>query len=124
MAYDFGDSSGNLNIPDTDELFPPAYNEGAFITSNSWGGGKYYYSYLGDLDEMIYDYDDFLVVVAAGNDGYDNGDASVLAPGLAKNTLCVGAAETSETPSTVAYFSSRGPTMDMRLKPDVIGPGE
>jgi hypothetical protein len=24
---------------------------------------------LGDLDELIYNYDDFLVVVAAGNDG-------------------------------------------------------
>jgi hypothetical protein len=56
--------------------------------------------------------------------GFDYGDGSMLAPGLAKNTLCVGAAETEETPSTVAYFSSRGPTMDMRIKPDVIGPGK
>jgi hypothetical protein len=56
--------------------------------------------------------------------GDDDGDASVLAPGLAKNTLCVGAANTEEKPSTVAYFSSRGPTSDMRIKPDVIGPGK
>jgi len=52
------------------------------------------------------------------------GDASIGSPAVSKNVLTVGAAETGKaSPSTVAYFSSRGPTRDMRLKPEVCGPG-
>jgi len=70
MAYDFGDGAGNLDVPSNiKQLYSVARDAGSYISSNSWGGGNYYYSYLIDLDEMIYDYDDFLVVVAAGNSG-------------------------------------------------------
>jgi hypothetical protein len=48
MAYDFGDGSGNLDVPDIEALYPVAYDEGALISSNSWGGGNYYYPYLGE----------------------------------------------------------------------------
>ena len=72
-----------------------------------------------------------LIVFAAGNDSYEddddwtsNGDGSVLAPGVAKNTLTVGAAENIFDADTVAGFSSRGPTLDMRIKPDVAAPGD
>jgi len=81
------------------------------------------------MDTLIYNYDDALVVFAAGNegsfDGSDDttGDHSILDPGTTKNVLTVGAAETQTTPSTVASFSSRGPTTDFRIKPEVCGPG-
>lgn len=90
-----------------------------------------------DIDDFVYTHDDVLVLVAAGNQGqepsyYDDdyfrsasgGDASIGSPAVSKNVLTVGAAETGKaSPSTVAYFSSRGPTRDMRLKPEVCGPG-
>jgi len=82
-----------------------------------------------EMDTLIYKYDDALVVFAAGNegdfDGYSTftGDHSIGTPASTKNVLTVGAAETEATPDTVASFSSRGPTPDSRIKPDVCGPG-
>jgi hypothetical protein len=81
------------------------------------------------MDTLIYKYDDALVLFAAGNNGgFDDtddttGDHSILDPGTSKNVLTVGAAETKITPSTVASFSSRGPTTGNRIKPEVCGPG-
>jgi len=125
MMFDFGNVNGSLAVPSDyqNELFGPAYAAGARIATNSWGGGTMYYSDNSDLDEMIFWLDDFLVLAAAGNDGY-SGAETILAPGLGKNVLCVGAAETSASPNTIADFSSRGPTRDMRLKPDLVGPGD
>ena len=58
-----------------------------------------------------------LVLFAASNDGSEYGDASIGAPGNAKNVLTVGSAESTTLPTTtVSYFSSRGPTSDGRLK--------
>jgi subtilisin family serine protease len=68
---------------------------------------------------------DLLVLFAASNDGVEHGDASIGSPGNGKNCLTVGAAESIALPiDTVASFSSRGPTSDGRLKPDVVGPGD
>ena len=61
--------------------------------------------------------EDMLILFAASNDGGDYGDASIGAPGNAKNVLTVGSAESTTLPTTtVSYFSSRGPTSDGRLK--------
>jgi hypothetical protein len=135
MVYDFGDSAGALSVP-TDmenEVYKPAYDQGARITSNSWGSGapyNYYDAQAINIDQYVYDKDDVLVLFAAGNDGggstddiYEDGDATIGGPAVCKNVLTVGAAETTYTPDTVASFSSRGPTPDMRLKPEVCGPG-
>src|SRR5690606_31361767 len=66
---------------------------------------------------------------AAGNAGPST--QTVGSPGTAKNVLTVGATENyrpdidtqSDNPNTVANFSSRGPTADGRIKPDVVAPG-
>ena len=127
QVYDFGDEDGALYVPNDyyDNLWGPAYKEGARAFSNSWGSSLgYYYSTVSELDEFVYDTDDSIILVAASNDGYTYGDKSIGAPALAKNSLCIGAAENSVPTDTVAYFSSRGPTRDHRLKPDVIAPGD
>lgn len=137
MVYDFGDNSGALDVPTNMQklVYNPAYVEGAHIFSNSWGAGapyNYYDSQALNIDQFMYDYNDTLVLFAAGNEGseydddngYQYGDASIGAPAVCKNVLTVGAAETAYTPDTVAYFSSRGPTPDNRLKPEVCGPGD
>ncbi len=56
--------------------------------------------------------------VAAGNDG--PGSYTVGAPGAAEKVITVGAASDLDK---IAPFSSRGPTRDGRLKPDVVLPG-
>jgi len=78
-----------------------------------------------------------VVVVAAGNSGYGNiGATSGLVtaaglpqtindPGNAENAITVGSTH-RDMPHTygVSYFSSKGPTGDGRLKPDLVAPGE
>jgi serine protease AprX len=59
-----------------------------------------------------------IVCVAAGNDGPSGG--TVGTPGCARRVITVGAVNDLDR---VASFSSRGPTADGRLKPDVVLPG-
>lgn len=59
-----------------------------------------------------------VVVTAMGNDGPSPG--SLIAPADADSILAVGATDFT---GTVAGFSSRGPTNDSRIKPDIVAPG-
>ncbi|MDA0168626.1 S8 family serine peptidase [Solirubrobacter taibaiensis] len=63
-----------------------------------------------------------VVVAAAGNAG--PGPCSIKAPGSAASALTVGAvADPGAGGVSLAWFSSRGPTADGRVKPDVVAPG-
>lgn len=77
-----------------------------------------------------------LVCLAAGNEGYalldsDSGmipanmDLSIGDPANLEEAIAVGSIHKSN-PHTygVSYFSSRGPTADGRMKPDLVAPGE
>ena len=59
-----------------------------------------------------------LVVVAAGNEG--PGPRSIDTPADADSAIAVGATDSLRR---IATFSSRGPTADGRIKPDVSAPG-
>lgn len=59
-----------------------------------------------------------VLCVAAGNSG-PNGQ-TVGSPGCAKQVITVGASTDGDA---VAQFSSRGPTLDGRIKPDLLLPG-
>jgi len=59
-----------------------------------------------------------VVCAAAGNQG--PGAFTVGSPGCARQVITVGA---STDDDTVANFSSRGPTSDNRVKPDIVFPG-
>ena len=77
------------------------------------------------------------VVVSAGNSGYSTmllasgrsearfNDLTITDPGNAELAVTVGSTHKS-MPHTygVSYFSSRGPTGDGRIKPDLLAPGE
>jgi serine protease AprX len=143
---------------DLTPLFTWAYQQGARIHSNSWGGGDpgAYDQQCEQLDRFVWTHPDFCILFAAGNDGTDhNGDGkvdygSVTSPGTAKNCITVGASENnrpgqpgtygqywpqdypkpplstdplSDNPNQMVAFSSRGPTLDNRVKPDVVAPG-
>jgi subtilisin family serine protease len=77
-----------------------------------------------------------VVVVAAGNTGYGKVNASqrsamvglsntINDPGNAALAITVGSTH-RDSPHTygVSFFSSKGPTGDGRLKPDLVAPGE
>ncbi|MDB5770679.1 MAG: peptidase in kexin sedolisin [Burkholderia sp.] len=78
-----------------------------------------------------------VVVVAAGNTGYGFNndkfkgmvsaglDLTINDPGNSERAITVGSTH-RESPHMygVSYFSSKGPTGDGRLKPDVVAPGE
>ncbi len=77
-----------------------------------------------------------LVVVAAGNTGYGYAldpqeqqmrlgfDMTINDPGNSERALTVGSTSTMPHLTGVSYFSSKGPTGDGRMKPDLVAPGE
>lgn len=74
-----------------------------------------------------------VVVAAAGNRGWNEQEAgfgtftfcSITDPGNAEDVITVGSTH-RQRPHTygVSFFSSRGPTGDGRVKPDLVAPGE
>ncbi|MHA1270428.1 MAG: S8 family peptidase [Candidatus Helarchaeota archaeon] len=59
-----------------------------------------------------------VMCIAAGNSGPES--KTVGTPGCAKKVITVGATDKSDQ---IAWFSSRGPTADGRVKPDICLPG-
>ncbi len=120
-------------------LFGPAglgYNDPAApvrIQSSSWGspGGAYDLQAV-MVDTFVWNHPDYLMFFAAGNAG--PAATSIDSPALAKDVVAVGGAcnpdgaysqcasdTNAGTQNDVAQFSSRGPTQDGRLKPDILG---
>lgn len=86
-----------------------------------------------------------LLIFAAGNDGDGSlSDCTMGSPATSKNVLSVGASTSgpgrwswtgddgemavstsrAQDIDTMAYFSSYGPTLDNRIKPEVVAPGD
>ncbi|MBN8728051.1 MAG: S8 family serine peptidase [Xanthomonadales bacterium] len=110
-----------------------AYQNGARIHSNSWGGGCTnqfgqcvsgctitYDESSRDADKIMQDRSDLLMVFAAGNDARacPNGN-NVGSPGNAKNVLTIGGNARGTNGNNTYTSSSRGPTLDSRTKPDL-----
>ncbi len=139
-AEDLSNCSGSYVI-----AVSSAYTAGASITSNSWGNGSSFGGYT--PDSQTYDVltrdaapaiagnQPMLHIFSAGNSG--SGVTTITAPGTAKNVLTVGATQSTRDPlivdrcghvssnnaDDIATFSSRGPTQDGRIKPDLMAPG-
>ena len=113
-------SSGLYGIPDDlRELFQAAYDQGARVHSNSWGGGNEgrYDGQSESVDRFIWEHRDFLVLFAVGNDGKEpslGGKTialgSITPPATAKNCLTVGACENDRpTEFTTATYGQWWP---------------
>ncbi len=123
-------------------LFDLARDEGAHIHTNSWGAplNGAYNTNSAEADTFAFENRDFMILFSAGNDAPNR----VGAPGTAKNVLTVGASENrralpdavtfpngrtinfeieADDPADIASFSSRGPAVNNRIKPDVVAPG-
>jgi len=139
-----------FTFPDFKSVESRAYADGARISSNSWGSpvsGAY------NIDAQAYDAlvrdaqpsnapvsaagnQEQVIVFSAGNGAVSG---SIGSPGSAKNVITVGAAESvnsingtdacnigddqANSANDIASFSSRGPTLDGRRKPDLVAPG-
>ncbi len=123
-----------------------AYDNGVYISQNSWGAAvngdynqdsAYYDQVVRDSSSRDAGEQPIIYVFAAGNEGPNQ--QTVGSPGTAKNVITVGATENYwqnpsshgyqgddtrvDNPEEMASFSSRGPTSDGRIKPDVVAPG-
>lgn len=148
----FGSSEGDVfTSPNYTTLQSQAYHNGARISNNSWGAsgeaaGLYtfesqtYDMLVRDAQPTNVGNQEMVIVFAAGNSGVTNsvyGDIG--APGTAKNVITVGAADNvqafggadssgvgddqASNANEIADFSSRGPCVDGRIKPDLVAPG-
>ncbi len=138
---------------DPEAIAREAWEDDARISNNSWGnqdaGG--YSADSQDYDEIVRDAhpglpgnQPMVEVFAAGNTGdredgpANEGYGSINSPGTAKNVITVGASENvrsvgldgcgvddsaANSARDLLDFSSRGPTDDLRQKPDLVAPG-
>jgi len=127
------DDTNTFGGPGIWNLLNSAYNTGnSRIHSNSWGGidsGGDYNTQSEDADELTSKWDQYWlyegmsVLFSAGNEG----DAGIAPPGTAKNVITVGGHVNRydiDAENQMYESSSRGPTDDGRLKPDIVAPGD
>jgi hypothetical protein len=125
-----------------------AYERGARIENNSWGSNNTEYDSAAqeydmlarDADPAVEGNQEMTFVFAAGN----NGPGRINSPAGAKNVIAVGASENfrpegfdscdldrqggigpdgANNIQDVLRYSSGGPTLDGRRKPDIVAPG-
>ncbi|PTD10972.1 hypothetical protein FCULG_00011227 [Fusarium culmorum] len=128
-------------------LLQEALDHGSYIHTNSWGPEWTslqipYNNASEDLDTFVYDHPEMTVCFAAGNDGNETTDLGHIgAQAAAKNCIAVGSTDNRRksknnqfdtfkvdgdvegNPNNISWFSSRGPTVEHRIKPDLVAPG-
>jgi subtilisin family serine protease len=122
---------GEIDPPaDVTALYLPAFEANAYLYVNGWGSpSNAYLSNAAQTDAFMRRHPDFLVIFGAGNKGPAAG--TITAEANSKNALVIGATENirpafgfdNDNVNELARFSSRGPTADGRIKPDLVVPG-
>ncbi len=121
VPQDYADLFGPPGLGYNDPLAPVR------IQSDSWGSpGDAYDVQAWMVDAYAWSHPDFLMLFAAGNEGPNA--MTIDSPATAKDAVAVGGvcnpdAASSACPGAqndLASFSSRGPTVDGRLKPDIV----
>lgn len=131
------------------QIVSSAYAAGARMSNNSWGrAGNIYDAAAQEYDALTRDAQpeaegnqEILFIFSGGNSGPDG---RISSPGTAKNVITVGASESyrpegldscnfdgsggigpdeANNALDILKFSSGGPTLDGRTKPDIVAPG-
>ena len=104
------------------DLLSDAELKTARIAVNAWGSNGNFGYYTADsrsADQYVSNNPYLLPVFSVGDNG-GSGASQITAPGTAKNVLSIG----SSNNGSVSSSSSDGPTLDGRIKPDLVAPGE
>ncbi len=111
------------------DLLLDAKQKTARIAINAWGINGNFGEYTSDsrsVDQFVFDEPKVLPIFSVGDRGA-NGASQISPPSTAKNVLSVGVSTTgtdsTASPGSVDSISSQGPTLDGRIKPDVVAPG-
>ena len=111
------------------DLLLDAKQKTARIAINAWGLNGNFGEYTSDsrsVDQFVFDEPKVLPIFSVGDRGA-NGASQISPPSTAKNVLSVGVSTTgtdsTASPGSVDSISSQGPTLDGRIKPDVVAPG-
>ena len=134
---DIGTSSGSLSTPsDLTNSITTAEGKGSFVQNYSWGTSSPTYDpQTTTLDSALFANPNFVVTVAAGNNG-TAGQGTIGSPSTSKNCIAVGGVDaavpdklfadcnwdgTSTCGGTNDLGSARGPvTGSGRIKPDIM----
>src|SRR6266540_3377011 len=124
-------NEGLIYLPeDYDDLFGPpglVYNDAVApvrVHSDSWGADTNVYDVQARMvDAFVWAHPDMTILFAAGNAG--SGSGTVGTPGTAKDIVTVGGAYNPDSviagaQNDLAALSSRGPTIDGRIKPTIL----
>ena len=111
------------------DLLADAKQKTARVAINAWGLSGSEGQYTADsrsVDQFVKDERSLLPIFSVGDwDG--TGTSMITTPSTAKNVLSVGVSTTGSGQTTpqgsVDGISREGPTMDGRIKPDVVAPG-
>ncbi|HEX4645111.1 MAG TPA: S8 family serine peptidase, partial [Verrucomicrobiae bacterium] len=141
----------SFTSPNYNDLQSQAYQSGARISNNSWGTSALgaYDMIAQNYDALVRDAQptnsinfapgnqEMVIVLAADNSGPN--PQTIGSPGIGKNVITVGAGESvqpfggadgsavddtgADSANDIIDFSSRGPCVDGRHKPDLMAPG-
>ena len=104
------------------DLLSDAELKTASVAVNAWGLNGNYGAYTADsrsTDQYVSNNKFLLPIFSVGDNG-GSGSSKITAPGTAKNVLSIG----SSVNGSVSSYSSEGPTLDGRIKPDLVAPGD
>ncbi|KGL62071.1 immunoglobulin-like domain-containing protein [Polaribacter sp. Hel1_85] len=146
IGYDWNSDLAEATTAATNGMLISNHSYG-YAARNSLGQVQLPQYYFGgyiedsrDWDDIMFNAPNYLMVVAAGNDGTDDtantnptggsGFDKLTGHSTSKNNLVVAAANDANVDAngnlistTIATFSSEGPTDDFRIKPDIAGNG-
>ena len=120
IFQDVGNATATAVYPPADYYYAQymrSENSTSKIHSNSWGGAGAYAAEEVQIDQYIWDSQDYSVFFSAGNGGGEAIDSQA----SSKNIVSVSA--TNDAGTGFASYISYGPTADGRMKPDITCPG-